>query len=562
MALDVLVLLPKEDFYAEVMKGRGLQTVRDGSVAYQRGIIEVKDGILSIGFYYFNGVNQNLIDTLRRLEPRWLVYFGWCIGNGKHVVPGDLIVADRVFRHDINDVDTHQLDDYLQQVLGMDRLSDEIKELARDRPPSRLQQKLWLLACLHRKKDPSKEKDWSTHFSVSDEYKNTIQQLKKEGLVKIHLLTRGLALTEAGMRVLEDHRTHYPREESWYESSFNIHMGTVASGNDLPDDFDFASVNRVTKLYGVDTGCQPLWQMIANGKTLFLPVLGVIRCDEPNEADFKKFLSGVALAFIMEFAGRELPPTRNKGSSRENLLPYMFDRKAPNTKVGLELQKYLDQTPYKAPLELFIEGVHEDLPEKYLVRVWQEKLKPALELAEYAKSEKVELFWEASADDPADAWTVMKAKIMEGLGIEGNIMMIDDEYAFREVVVNTIIKKRIRAVCLRMNESSGMARPFGFWLDFWHGIHTDCLPLILVYIIKKRTPSSRPGLQINRESVQCELELMMKDHVEEWVHEYKQHFAMDDLDLIEYLNKPFDTGEVRMVVLAKAVKKLELSKRS
>lgn len=193
----------------------------------------------------------HLSHVLEEYHPRFVAMTGICAGDRFRVSLGDLIVADRLYTYDSgkfktdeqgrvvheHDVMTYQLDD---NILRFVSLFDQWKPLVNQlsRPPSKRQQREWLLNRLLDKQTPSlqqiPQQDLERHVP---DWRHIVHELRQE---PDSLLTPALALRERKLiEQLQYGVDPFPYTDPW---EARCHIKPTASSSAVHSDNPFKEI--------------------------------------------------------------------------------------------------------------------------------------------------------------------------------------------------------------------------------------------------------------------------------------------------------------------------------
>lgn len=276
-----------------------------------------------------------MVSLIKERRPRWIAMCGVCSGDRDHVQLGDVIVADRVFRHDTG----RQTPDGIQRDLESFKLRDDWKiALQRLEPRRVFADEPWL-------RDRPRTQDWQDYLALialRDRYPapwsfvdpgatdSRAWFVRLEDLRARGLLTQFGDLTEAGQRFLDErwpdnHASIPDITPTGPVSPMRLHVAPIATGAralQLPRAFDFMKPFGY-RTSGLDRTSAAIYEIVhryPQHRLAAVVLKGVADfAEETPDERFKQFAARASaectIYFFRDLAARE------RGPGFDHLLP-------------------------------------------------------------------------------------------------------------------------------------------------------------------------------------------------------------------------------------------------
>ena len=259
------------------------------------------------------------VRLVHHLRPRCLAICGTCAGRRTRVFPGDVIVADRMFKYDRGEKVVRGKGKKQQQQLKLDTMTYQLDPRWKQRAESfttdwavslkphfnLMEQKRWLMAQLmdHPEVPPTKIPRRLKHCP---NWPDVVSSLQNDELLSSY----GYKLTQKGVRWIQNQRILYP-DGYPKRRPFNVHVGPIATGSWLIEDdsiFDRLGETWRTML-GLETEAV-VAGMIAEQEKIprMIVVKGVLNyADAERDHTFKGLANQAAANFLLSFLSKEMP---------------------------------------------------------------------------------------------------------------------------------------------------------------------------------------------------------------------------------------------------------------
>ncbi len=325
----------------------------------------------------------HLSHVLEEYHPRFVAMTGICAGDRLRVSLGDFVVADRLYTYDSgkfvtdeqrrtvheHDVMTYQLDDNILRFVSLfDQWKPLVKQLSR--PPSKRQQREWLLNQLLDEQTPSVQQIPQQQLQDhAPDWRRIIHELQQE---PDPLLTPALALRERSR--IEHLRFGLHPFPYIDPKEARCHIKPMASGSAVRSDNPFKDIQvPVRGTVAVEMEGAAFGRVMASIPGLrWLVVKGVSDyADSDKDDSYHQYASAASalylLCFLQNYVTDERIP-RSEALSRQQQPSLPTNQPAP-IQEGLSSTYYSCFISYTREDEAFAEQLYTDLLQSG-VRCW------------------------------------------------------------------------------------------------------------------------------------------------------------------------------------------------
>lgn len=328
--VDVLIIcaLPEElDALREVCEGVAEPWTKiDGKPPYHVAVFDGRSGSIRVAAARQTktaGMTTAIVATKlsARLDPRCLAMCGVCAGHPDDTDLGDVVIADRVFQHDVGklkdtgfegDIETHNLDDDWRRIAQ--DLAGPAKHLHGYAKPDDETACWWFLERLADGYDP--QTSGYLRYFHEEHGVGLLDELERRGHVE---QPDAYVLTEAGALAVKQRRSRQ-KSVTVKTSPYHIHVGPIGSGNYVAaDGSDWARLRNsgMRRVLGIEQEVATVGEVAhQHGRLPFVVAKGVMDHACPHKNDrYKKFAARASAEVLCDFLRRVIEPQRHAADS-------------------------------------------------------------------------------------------------------------------------------------------------------------------------------------------------------------------------------------------------------